>query len=247
MLQRDIVPGVHRIEHAYTNFYLVEEAGRLTIIDAGLPKGWGLLLGALDQLGFERGDVAAIAITHAHFDHLGFAARVQTELDIPVWIHKSDSYIARHPYRYDHEKDRLLYPLNNPRAIPILTSIAMAGGLSVPGITDARTFDAIDHLDVPGRPQVLFVPGHTYGHVAYYFADRNILFTGDALVTLNIYTGEKGPQIISGAATADSTRALAALDALLPAVDAMILPGHGGPWDGGVEAAVLLAKEKGAS
>ncbi len=247
MLQRNIVPGVHRIEQAYTNFYVVEEAGRLTIVDTGFPKSWGLLLGALDELGCKRSDIAAILITHAHFDHLGFAARAQAELDVPVWIHKSESYIARHPYRYDHERSRLLYPLKYPRALPILARMVQAGALSVPGVTEMQTYDAASQLDVPGRPRVIPVSGHTYGHSAFYFADKKALLTGDALVTLNIYTGELGPQIIAGAATADSKRALASLDNLLVAEGSMLLPGHGEPWNDSIEKAVRLAQEKGAS
>ncbi|PPG17396.1 MULTISPECIES: MBL fold metallo-hydrolase [unclassified Rathayibacter] len=32
-LHRDVAPGVHRLEHAWTNLYLIEEAGRLTVVD----------------------------------------------------------------------------------------------------------------------------------------------------------------------------------------------------------------------
>jgi hypothetical protein len=40
MLQTDAAPGVHRIEDAYTNWYLVEEGDRLTVVDAGVPGSW---------------------------------------------------------------------------------------------------------------------------------------------------------------------------------------------------------------
>lgn len=44
-------------------------------------------------------------------------------------------------------------------------------------------------FDVPGRPQVVFTPGHTHGHSSLYFRDRGVLIAGDAFVTLNPYTG----------------------------------------------------------
>ena len=34
---RDIAPGVHRLGSSLVNWYLVEEGGRLTAVDAGLP------------------------------------------------------------------------------------------------------------------------------------------------------------------------------------------------------------------
>jgi glyoxylase-like metal-dependent hydrolase (beta-lactamase superfamily II) len=47
--------------------------------------------------------------------------------------------------------------------------------------------------DVPGRPRVVMLPGHTPGSVGYYFPDRGLLFTGDALVTYDGITGYHGP------------------------------------------------------
>jgi glyoxylase-like metal-dependent hydrolase (beta-lactamase superfamily II) len=39
MLERDVAPGIHRIEDAYTNWYLVEGDGALTIVPVpGSPR-----------------------------------------------------------------------------------------------------------------------------------------------------------------------------------------------------------------
>ena len=73
MLEAEVAPGVHRIEDAYTNWYLIEDDGRLTIVDAGVPTSWASLEQALPRLGRSRSDIAAIVLTHAHFDHVGFA------------------------------------------------------------------------------------------------------------------------------------------------------------------------------
>src|SRR4051812_49757386 len=53
-------------------------------------------------------------------------------------------------------------------------------------------------------PKVVFTPGHTHGHCALHLADRGVVIAGDAFVTYNPYTSSSGPQIVSGAATADS-------------------------------------------
>lgn len=71
------------------------------------------------------------------------------------------------------------------------------------------------------------------------------MLSGDALVTLDPYTGGKGPQIVAGAATADSPMALASLAAPADTGARSTLPGHGEPWTDGVATAVELAVRTG--
>ena len=94
MLFRDVAPGVHRIEDSFTNWYLLEDDQGITIVDAGVPSSWDSLQDALNQLG--RSDVRALVLTHAHFDHVGFAERARRELRIPVYVHTNDAPTTRH-------------------------------------------------------------------------------------------------------------------------------------------------------
>ena len=100
---------------------------------------------------------------------------------------------------------------------------------------------------MPGSPRVVFTPGHTLGHCALHLLDRNVLIAGDAVVTLNPYTATTGPQIVSGAATVDSRRALASLDALAETGAQTVLVGHGDPWTNGAEQIAELARRRGPS
>jgi glyoxylase-like metal-dependent hydrolase (beta-lactamase superfamily II) len=102
-------------------------------------------------------------------------------------------------------------------------------------------------LPVPGEPRVVFCPGHTHGHCALHFPERDALIAGDAVVTLDPYTGRRGPRIVAGAATVDSARNLAALDALSATGAHSVLVGHGDPWHGGSPAIVELARRAGPS
>jgi glyoxylase-like metal-dependent hydrolase (beta-lactamase superfamily II) len=215
-------------------------------VDAAFPATWPHLLLALHEIGRDRGDVTDLVLTHAHFDHLGFAARAAAELSVPVWVHPEDHFIAAHPYRYRHERSRLLYPLLYPRGVPVLGAMTAAGALRVKGVTDVRSMST-GVLDVPGRPNVIFTPGHTAGHCVLHFPERDALITGDALVTLDPYKAAKGAQIIAGAATADSGQALASLQAIADTGARILLPGHGEPWRNGAAAAVSAALAAGAS
>ena len=244
MLHREAAPGIHRIEDAHTNWYLVEEGGSLAVVDTGLPASWRSLTSALSELGRSPGDISAVVLTHAHFDHMGFAARAQRELGVPIWAHENEVGLVAHPWRYDHERARGLY-LRYPTFVGIFTEMTAMGALWVKGTDSVRTYSSGDRLDVAGHPRVVFTPGHTHGHCSLHFADRQAVIAGDAFVTLDPYTGRPGPRVVAGAATADSEQALRSLDALANLDASVALTGHGPPWRGALGDAVVLARAAG--
>lgn len=245
MLHANVADGVHRIEDAYTNWYLVEDGGRLTVVDAGVPRSWESLHEALPALGRSAADVAAVVLTHAHFDHVGFAERARRELGVPVYVHENDVPLTRHPLQYARERSPLKYVLSRPRALPIVAALTRARALWPDPVKAVVRYDG-GTLPVPGSPRVVFTPGHTLGHCALHLPDRDVVIAGDAIVTLDPYTGTTGPRIVARAATADSERALATLDALAATGAGTVLVGHGEPWRGGAEAAVERARAAGA-
>jgi glyoxylase-like metal-dependent hydrolase (beta-lactamase superfamily II) len=244
MLHRDVAPGVHRVEDAHTNWYLVEDGDSVTIVDAGVPTSWASLHSAVDELGLRPTQLAALVLTHAHFDHIGFAERVRSELGVPVWVHTDDVPLTRHPLQYAHERSRLPY-LVRPRAMPIVVSLTLNRAFFPKPIETVRRFDADTVLDVPSSPRVVPTPGHTIGHVALHLPDRDVVIAGDAIVTLDPYTGRRGPRTVAGAATADRSRALESLDALAETGAGTVLTGHGEPWTDGAAEAVRLARAAG--
>jgi glyoxylase-like metal-dependent hydrolase (beta-lactamase superfamily II) len=244
MLHANVADGVHRIEDAYTNWYLVEGEGGMTVVDTGVPTSWSSLLQALRTLGRGTDDVAAVVLTHAHFDHLGFAERARRELGVPVHVHENDVPLTRHPWRYDHERPRSAYFATQVQAMPIVASLVRNRAFFPPPVKAvSRYVDGT--LPVPGSPEVVFCPGHTLGHCALHLPDRDVLLAGDAIVMLDPYTARRGPCIVAGAATADSERNLRTLDALAATGARTVLTGHGPPWTEGAEAAVARARAAG--
>jgi glyoxylase-like metal-dependent hydrolase (beta-lactamase superfamily II) len=242
MISFDVCPGVHLIEHGRTNCYVIEADTGVLLVDAAYPRTWRLVERALTSLGGSPSDIRGLVITHGHFDHVGFATRLQREHGVGVWAHPADFPITRHPYRYHPQKPRLLYPIAYPRSIPVLSSMVAAGALRVPGVVPDHTLSDGDTLDLPGAPQVICTPGHTDGECVLWLADRGVLLTGDALVTLDPYTGLTGPRIIARAATHDRRQALASLEPLTGLPVDKILPGHGEVWSGEIAAAVGQAR-----
>jgi glyoxylase-like metal-dependent hydrolase (beta-lactamase superfamily II) len=246
MLQENVAPGIHRIEDAYTNWYLVEDDDGVTIVDAGVPTSWDSFRKALPAIGRSASDVRALVLTHAHFDHVGFAERARRELGIPVYVHENDVPLTRHPMQYGHERARAWYFLTQVQAFPIVASLVRNRAFWPDGLKDVERFSN-GSLPVPGAPRVLFTPGHTLGHCALHFPDRDAVIAGDAFVMLDPYTAEKGPKLVARAATADVRRNLDSLDAIAETGATTVLTGHGEPWTQGAAEGVRRAREAGSS
>jgi len=240
MIALEVCEGVHAVQHAHTNCYLVEGEDGVTLVDAGFPSTWDLVQRALKLIGRSVDDVRGLVLTHGHFDHVGFARHVQQHHGIEVWAHPADFPLTRHPYRYRPQQPRLLHPLTHPRGLPVLGAMVAAGALGVPGVD-------VDHalvpgpLALPGSPEILHTPGHTDGECVVFLPDRRALITGDALVTLDPYNGRRGPRIVAPSATHDTQQARASLAPLAALGVDHVLPGHGAVWSDGIAGAVERA------
>ncbi|WP_313404288.1 MBL fold metallo-hydrolase [Aeromicrobium sp.] len=239
-----ISTGILSIQDAGTNCYLLEHAGALVFVDAGLPRTWRYTHEALRRIGRSWADVTDIVVTHAHFDHIGFAARAQREAGVTVWVHPGDHRIAAHPYRYRPGRPRLLYPLRHPKSLPVLGRMVRSGALRVPGVEEIADLTS---GPLPAGLQAIATPGHTDGHCVLHLPDLGVLFTGDALVTLDPYTGRTGPRIVAQAGTKDAPRAMQSLDLIAATEANLVLTGHGPPFTQGAQAAAELARSHGVA
>jgi glyoxylase-like metal-dependent hydrolase (beta-lactamase superfamily II) len=246
MFQAHAAEGIHRIEEAHTNWYIVQEGRHLTVVDAGFPRSWASLLDALDRLGRTPADIEAVVLTHGHYDHVGFAERARQELEVPVWAHEREVPLTRHPWRFDHERPLWRY-FRNPPFLKVFAEMGAKGALWVKGIAEVTTYGSSGQLDVPGRPEIVYTPGHTYGHCALHFRDRGAVIAGDAFVMFDPYTGRKGPCLVARAATADSRKDANTLERLAETGAQVALTGHGEPWTEGVRIAVDLAVAAGSA
>jgi glyoxylase-like metal-dependent hydrolase (beta-lactamase superfamily II) len=241
MLYRDASTGVHRVEDAYTNWYIVEADDGLTVVDCGVPSSWESLKAAMPKLGRTLAEVQAVVLTHAHFDHVGFAERARTTLDVPVYVHTNDVPLTRHAWRYDHEKLRAPYFATQVKAFPIVAALLRERAFWPAPIGAVSRYGDEGELPVPGRPRIVPTPGHTLGHCALHLPDRDVVIAGDALVLLDPYTGRTGPRLVARAATADSARNRETLEAVAATGAKHVLTGHGQAWSRGAEAAVEAA------
>jgi glyoxylase-like metal-dependent hydrolase (beta-lactamase superfamily II) len=228
-----LAPSLHRLGSSLVNSYLVEEAGQVTIVDAGLPGYWGDLPAELAAMGRSLDDVRAVVLTHGDTDHIGFAERLRTERGVPIFVHELDAARAR------GEEKKPMTGWGPVKVRPLLGFLAYSGrkgGLRIRYVTEVKTFRGGDTLDLPGQPRIVHLPGHTPGSSAIHIPAVDAIFVGDAMTTRSVLTGELGPHLAPFTLEPDKAKeSLAALER----VDATsVLPGHGEAWSGGAAGAV---------
>jgi len=234
----EIAPGIHRLGPGIVNCYLLEEQGGVTIIDAGAPGYWDDLPRELAAMGRRIDDVKALVLTHAHLDHIGFAERLRRERGVPVHVHAADVPLTRKAV-IPKFKGKIRF------AVLRFIGFAITHGMlrNPPPILEVATFADGETIDVPGRPRALHVPGHSEGSAALLVAARDAVFIGDAIVTLDVFSGETGPRL--SPFNADRRRAFESLARLEGMSARLVLPGHGQPYTGGLPQAVRLARQGG--
>jgi hydroxyacylglutathione hydrolase len=146
-------------------------------------------------------DVAAILLTHTHFDHVGAVGPLARATGAEVWCPEIE--------------------------VPVLADIMRY--VPWPGFGPYESYDA-DHtvaggerLELAGLEiDVIFTPGHSPGHVTYSIPAEQAIFSGDVL-----FEGSIGRTDLPGGDSATLMRTLASLvDALPDETD--VYPGHMG-------------------
>lgn len=240
-----VAPGVHKFVTGPFNWYMLEEAGRVTLVDAGFPGHFRVFEDGLRTLGLGIKDVAAVVLTHAHSDHTGFAERVRNLSGAPIYIHGADARAAERPLMLPWFG--LLSNAWRPYTAAMLATAVVNGVFTMPRVTRAELLRDGQRLDIPGRPTVLHVPGHTAGQVALLLPGDEVLLSSDTLVTRNLLTGAVTEPFVPSEVLNDDTRlAVSALERFGGLGRVRMLPGHGPAWEGEMGAAVATAKEPAA-
>lgn len=236
-----IAEGLHRVGSDVINSYLIVDGDGITIIDAGLPGYWKLLLAELAAMGKRLTDVRALILTHGDTDHIGFAARLHRETGIAAYLHPADVERARLQVKKPNSG---WGPVKIRPLAGFLWYSARRGGLQAKPAADLQLLGDGDVLDVPGSPRIVHVPGHTPGSIAVHVPAVDAVFLGDALTTRNVLTGVTGPN--PAPFTLEPHQARTSLDRIGGLDATWVLPGHGPAWDGGAAEAIRLAREASA-
>ena len=152
----DIKIGRMMLGVCQTNCYFVYREGSSKVIFID-PADYGdQIFQAMKNNGFE---VAAILLTHGHFDHIWGCSRLRQLTSAPV-------------YAYEGEEEVLLSSDLNVsagagRACTVKANTLLKDGEEV--TIEGMTF------------KLIATPGHTQGSCCYYFEEANMLISGDTL------------------------------------------------------------------
>jgi glyoxylase-like metal-dependent hydrolase (beta-lactamase superfamily II) len=146
-------------------------------------------------------DVAAILLTHTHFDHVGAVAPLARATRAEVWCPELEVEVLADIMRF------VPWPGFGPFE-SYAADHTLAGG---------------ERLELAGMEiDVLFTPGHSPGHVTYSIPAEQAAFSGDVL-----FAGSIGRTDLPGADHATLMRTLGMLVETLPE-ETMVFPGHMG-------------------
>jgi glyoxylase-like metal-dependent hydrolase (beta-lactamase superfamily II) len=242
----EIVPGVYGLGSEIINWYVVESEGKLTAVDAGLPGFGDSLEADLKTIAHRPSDIEALVLTHSDSDHTGIASALRAA-GSRILIHSDDegTLAKPRPKGGDASPIHLLSLAWRPGFWRLIRHFAKFGGLKQRGVGGADTFADGDVLDVPGGPRVIHTPGHTPGHCALLFEGAGALFVGDALCTLHVINGQRGPQLMPSALNTSNRECLESLDLLAGVEAQVLLPGHGEAWRGAPAEAAERARAVG--
>ena len=245
---KEIAPGVHELGSDFVNWFLVEEDGALTAVDAGFGGFAKSLESDLQALGFSLDDVKALVLTHSDADHTGLALRLQ-RAGAQVYVHSADEDTLRKPGPKggDASVRNFIPRLINPKTWMAMGAMVRESGGMPKGVDGATTFADGDVLDVPGHPRVVHTGGHTPGHCVLLFERHGALFVGDALCSWNPLTRARGPQVMPTPLNVDTEGCFSALSTIGGLDAQLVLPGHGEPIRESPASAVEKARAAGRS
>ena len=170
-MAEQVVPGLYRIGFGGINAYLLG-AGEPTLVDTGLPKRQRAVGAALKEAGLRLKDLRHIAITHYHVDHIGNVAALAKPSGAAVYVHASDAAVLRE----GKEAPRPTFVGIERALMPVIRPIAPRRAAPAPVHREIS-----DGEELPGGLRVVHTPGHTGGHVSFFWPERGgVLFVGDA-------------------------------------------------------------------
>ncbi len=223
---------------AYVNWYIVRSSEGIVVIDAGFPGYFSQFEKALEKHQIDPKELKAVLLTHAHNDHIGCAEAIRNRFQIPVYLHQADQSSA---VKIDHLPP--LWFVKNCWRWPVLRSMfhALLRGktFATKALREVITFTDGNELPVPGKPFVIHTPGHTMGESCFYFREAGLLFSGDALVTKNVFTGLEGDlQLLHHSINQHPQLAKESLKKLKTIGEITLYPGHGKLWRGNLSSSL---------
>lgn len=169
--------GIHVVDSGFVRprldaIHLIEEGGRVAIVDSGVNDSVPRVLEALAGLGLGPDNVDWIVLTHVHLDHAGGAGELMRRMPA--------ARLLVHPRGARHIIDPARLVAGTIEVYGAETAQRMYG--DIPPVSAQRVVEAPDGtaIELNGRRlEVLDTPGHASHHLCLFDTRARVVFTGD--------------------------------------------------------------------
>jgi glyoxylase-like metal-dependent hydrolase (beta-lactamase superfamily II) len=231
---REIHSGLFQIElplpirPSGVQVYLFHNNPQSVLVDTGLgtEESISLLHDSLREIGCDFSDIALTICTHYHPDHYGGSQKIKQLSGCQVLMHKADAeYLLRSLLLNRNEYRKFLFsnglPINGDFSAP--PALRVLRDCYLPVVPDKYISDGEQFTFGKFNLHAIWTPGHSPGHVVFYWPEQKILISGDHLLPnitphVGIHTGTEGDPLSS------YLNSLKRLDRL--AID-QVFPAHG--------------------
>lgn len=179
----EIADGVYSMGNekgGHVRAFLLDDGRDLTLIDTLFETDARLVLEQIGHTNKTVADLKHILLTHAHRSHLGGLAELKRLSGATVYSHEWEADIVAGERKAQASARQLLRPYPGYLQVYPL-QVAFALGLDDHPPCPVDRF--LEDGDQVGPIQVLHTPGHSPGHLAFYWPERQVLFAGDAVCT----------------------------------------------------------------
>ena len=176
---RVLAPGIFSLGHGkggHVHAFLLEAGGELFLVDTLFENDARLVLDALQSLGRSPSDIRQIAITHGHRSHLGGLAALKRASGATVYAHRWEADIVAGERRAQAVS---IVPHQSLKLIPFQFGLWLNRPRHAPCPVD----ELLDEGDSFGPLQVMHSPGHSPGHLTFWWPERRFLIAGDGIAT----------------------------------------------------------------
>ena len=205
--------------------------------------GWGDVEAAFAACDARPDDVVRLVVTHTHIDHYGMAARFVETTGCELWMHHASEHdleLYEDPAeRIEHLRELLADHGVSQDEIDELTAFEDWRRFISGVVRPTKELDGGEAFSVADRRwDIVYTPGHAESHICLWTADDRLFISGDHLlptITPHIDFERGGEEDPLG----EFLDSLATVERLNPA---LVLPGHGAPFEEGAERARVIAR-----